>query len=251
MWWPFSSNKEHANKEAVFKFDYSAVKVDMHSHILPKLDDGSDGVTTSINLIKDLIDLGFSKLIATPHVMSEFYPNSTDQILSNHAQLKKELINAEIRIELDIAAEYYVDDHFLKLVSNKDVLTFGDKLVLIEFSYVNPPQNLFDVIFHIESNGYKPVLAHPERYAYWNNKFDVFQELKRRGVLFQINSNSFGGYYGISAQKTAINFSEKLFVDFLGTDAHNHKHAAALKVAIQNKHLQELIRAKIILNDTL
>ena len=166
-------------------FDYGLLKTDMHSHLLPGIDDGSPDLATSVEMINGLIHLGFKKLITTPHVMQDMYPNKRDDILKSYEILKKHLETERINVELGVAAEYFLDDNLRKLLEDKEpLLTFGDNLVLVEFSMASEQYNFKELLFEMQMQSYQPVIAHPERYIYQEKNKEFFEELKSAGYLF-------------------------------------------------------------------
>ena len=165
--------------------DFSVLKTDIHSHFIPGIDDGSPDMETTISLIKEMQGLGFKKVITTPHVMSDFYKNSSDIILKGLTDIRSELKVQNINMEIEAAAEYYIDYDFDQKIGKEKFLTFGDNYILVELSFMEAPKNLFDIIFKLRLEGYNVVLAHPERYAFFT--MDDYEELVNRGVLLQIN----------------------------------------------------------------
>src|SRR6188768_2685273 len=186
--------KEDLNYPAVH--DYSWVGVDMHSHLIPGIDDGSKTMEESIDLIKKYAAHGFRKLITTPHIMSDAYRNTPEIILCGLDKLRAAVKNEGINMELEAAAEYYFDEGFTKYIKEKNLLTIGGKYLLFEVSYMNAPDNINQVIFDIQIAGLIPILAHPERYPFWYNDFDRYHQFKAAGVMLQLNTNSLSGYYG-------------------------------------------------------
>jgi protein-tyrosine phosphatase len=204
--------------------------VDMHSHLLPGIDDGSPDLATSIELIKGFKQLGYKKIITTPHVLWEIYPNTREIILSKQEEVQKEIDAAGIDIELKAAAEYYIDDHFVNELKNKPpLLTLSGNMVLVEFSMMSMPMDLQEVLFEMQMQNYQPVLAHPERYSFLVRKKEVFDELKNAGCLFQLNLLSLSGYYGENVQQIAEYLLKKNYYDFAGTDLHHSKHLSLLQ----------------------
>jgi tyrosine-protein phosphatase YwqE len=240
-----------SKKEEIVLKDFSELVVDMHSHLIPGIDDGSKTIESSIELIKNLNDLGYKKLITTPHIMSDYFRNTPDIIHNGLTKLKLELENSGIDIEIEAAAEYYVDFEFQKKLRTEKLLTFGGNYVLFELSYYNSPQNLEEVIFELQTNGYKPILAHPERYSYWHNNFEIYSNLKDKGVFFQLNLNSLTGEYSPLSKKIAEKLIDSEYVEFLGTDTHNLRHIELLKNLFPNKHLNKLVSSGKLLNNTL
>lgn len=228
------------------------IKADMHSHILPGIDDGAKNIDQSIELIEGLQELGFSHLLCTPHVMSDFYRNSTETIKEKLDVLRNEIDKRNIKISIDASAEYYFDEELRKRLANNDLLTFGkENYLLFEFSYFNEHQLIFENITSIIQAGYTPVLAHPERYPYYVMAPEKFDYLKSMGLKFQINLLSLVGNYGDTAVNGANYLIEKNFVDFIGTDIHKNEHLEGLKKVLKNEHLHKLVNSGTLLNHTL
>lgn len=230
--------------------DFSDIGIDMHSHIIPGIDDGSPEMSTSIEMVRSLTELGYSRLITTPHVMSDYYRNSTDTIREGAEKLNKALSEEGIKTEVIPAAEYYLDHEFEERIKRKDILSFGNNYVLFELPFLSPPDPVDRIIFELQLAGYKPVLAHPERYGYWHRNPEKLEGFKEKGVLLQINLLSFMGYYGHDVKKAAEVLIEKELVTLLGTDAHHLEHIQSLR-NIRHTGLNELLRSGKILNSQL
>lgn len=228
-------------KEKLIKFDFSILKTDMHSHLIPNIDDGSKSIEDSLFLIKGLINLGYKNIITTPHIMSDFYKNTPEIINNGLYKLQKAIDDNNIDIKINAAAEYYIDFEFTQKIDNEQLLTFGNNYVLIECSFVNPPQNINEVIFKLQTSGYKPILAHPERYIYWLKDLKQYEYLKDRDVLFQVNILSLIGMYSADSKHIAEYLIKNEMVDFLATDLHNDRHLKLLS----NMHVKESIANKI------
>jgi protein-tyrosine phosphatase len=231
--------------------DLSVLKIDMHSHFIPGIDDGVRTIEESIVLLKEMKALGYKKVITTPHIQSEFFKNTPKIILSGLHALKSAALQAEIDIEIEAAAEYLIDDGFEKQIESGDLLTFGDKYILVELSYYMPYPNLFTVIFNLQLAGYKVILAHPERYTYWFDQMNKFEELKDRGVLFQLNIISLGGYYDIGVKKIAEQLIKRRYYNIAGTDMHNQNYLEGLKIAIQTPAFDILLKTNALINSSL
>ncbi len=218
------------------KHVYSSIKVDIHSHLIPGIDDGVKTVQESIDILRYFSKLGFSKVITTPHIMGDFYKNTPDIIKSGLEVVKEALKKEDFKIIIDAAAEYYLDEYFMKnLKSGKALMTLGDSYLLFELPYSNPPIQLNEAIFIMQSQSYKPILAHPERYLFYQGNIDKIKMLKEKGVLMQINLNSLLGYYSKPAKKLAENMIKENLVDFVGTDVHNMKHMESIDKCITGK----------------
>jgi protein-tyrosine phosphatase len=210
--------------------DLSWLQADMHSHLLPGIDDGSPDITTSLQLIRGLKELGYKKIITTPHVLWEIYPNTRETIVNKQQEVQKEIEAAGIDIEFKAAAEYFIDDHFAGQLKNKvPLLTISANMVLVEFSMVNMPMDLQEVLFEMQLQNYQPILAHPERYSFLLRKKEVFDELKNAGCLFQLNLLSLSGHYGEGVQQIADYLLKKNYYDYAGTDLHHHRHLSLLQ----------------------
>ena len=241
----FSKKKE----EELEPLDFSVLKTDIHSHFIPGIDDGSPDMETTLNLIKEMQKLGFSKVITTPHVMSDFYKNSSETILQGLAAVRSQLKVQNINMEIDAAAEYYIDYDFEQKIGNENFLTFGTNYILVELSFVEAPKNLFDIIFKLQLENYKVVLAHPERYHYFQMK--DYEEFVNRGVLLQINWLSLIGYYSPQIQNKIQDLIAQNMVSFLGTDCHNVHHAALYEKCQTKKAWHDLHNSGKLLNSTL
>lgn len=227
--------------------DFSELGTDIHSHFIPGIDDGCKTISDSLSLIRSMKEMGFRKLITTPHIMSDYFKNDSAIISEGLNKLREKLSNESISIELEAAAEYYLDDAFLKLLDKGDMLTFGkEKYLLLEVSYINYPENFKNMIFDILVKGYIPVLAHPERYPFWSMKYEEYQKLKDMGVLFQLNINSLSGYYGPEIKRTAEKLASDNMINFLGSDTHHDKHIAALQKSLSSKTLAALVKGNLL-----
>ncbi len=241
----FSNNK----KKTFEPLDFSVLKTDIHSHFIPGIDDGAPDMETSISLIKKMKELGFSKVITSPHVMSDFYQNSSEIILKGLADVREELRVQNINIEIEVAAEYYIDYEFVQKIGKEKFLIFGDNYILVELSFMEAPRNLFNIIFKLQLEGYKVVLAHPERYAYYNQ--EDYENFIARGVLLQVNLLSLIGYYSPKIQKKTERLIANNQVSFVGTDCHNMMHAELYEKCQTQKAWHDLVASGKLLNSSL
>ena len=217
--------------------------IDIHSHILPGIDDGSPNVETSLVLCNGLKQLGFSKLIATPHVISDTHPNTPETVLSALAILQDALKQNGSQIEVVAGAEYMIEDEMLQLVNNKNrLLTLLNDKLLCEFSYAIEPENITNYTFDLQLSGYELVLAHPERYNYWHGDLKQYTRLKDWGFEFQVNALSLTPYYGKSVQKMANELLSKGYIDYIGTDLHHERHLKALTDHFGSNGFEQLIK---------
>ena len=244
----FSSKDEEP--EIPLLKDYSSVVADMHSHFIPGIDDGAATMEESLQLLRSMYNLGFRKFITTPHMMSDAYGNTHEIILNGLEQLRKAIIQENIPITINAAAEYYIDSQFLKKIQEKELLTITGKTVLVEISYMNLTENLTEIFFEMRLSGYTILLAHPERYPFWYRNFDEYKQLKDQCILFQLNINSLSGYYGPPAQKIAERLITENMVDYIGSDMHGIRHLQGLQDALKSKYLAQLV-ARGIMNQHL
>lgn len=216
--------------------------VDIHSHLLPGIDDGAKNLDDSISLIKKMSAYGIKNFITTPHILGDVYPNTPEIIKEKLKVVQEELVKQKLTdINIKAAAEYMMDEKFLTLLENdEEILTLKDNLVLVEMSYFSPPINLYDILFQLQLKGYKPVLAHPERYVAYHKKTTEYYKLKKAGCLFQLNLLSLTPNYGNGVLKTAEVLLKKGLYDFVGTDTHHSGHLNLLKEVSTTKTLSEI-----------
>ena len=215
--------------------------VDIHSHLLPGIDDGAKDMDTSIALLLKMASYGIKNFITTPHVLGSVYPNSSEVIKQKLAAVKKELEKREIKgISIQAAAEYMLDEEFSALLDQKDILVLKDNYILVEMSYFSAPINLYELLFKIQLKGYKPVLAHPERYNFYHTDFKSYYKLKQAGCLFQLNLLSLTDQYGKGVQKTSEKLLKENLYDFVGTDTHHQNHLELLPKIGTKKTLEKI-----------
>jgi tyrosine-protein phosphatase YwqE len=223
--------------------------VDMHSHLLPGIDDGAKDLETSIALIQKMASYGIKNIITTPHVLGDVYLNTPEIIERALKEVRAALQERNITdITIDAAAEYMLDEQFSAILEKDKLLTLKDNYVLVEMSYFNAPINLYELLFEIQLKGYKPVLAHPERYNFYHHDIQQYYKLKTSGCLFQLNLLSLTEHYGKHVQKTAEKLLKENMYDFVGTDAHHEKHLDVLRKMStkKNKNFIETIMQKNI-----
>ncbi|MCO6494297.1 MAG: capsular biosynthesis protein [Bacteroidetes bacterium] len=207
------------------KNEKSPLSWDMHDHLLFGLDDGSNSLENSLKMAEKYVELGYSHITCTPHIISNFYDNNAINIKKQRDLLQEELNQFEIPLSIDFAAEYFIDEKFIQKLKNKEpLLTFSGNHVLIETGFLNIPKNLHEIIFELFANGYTPVFAHPDRYVYFHNNFELAEQVFSTGIKFQLNLLSFIGYYSAISKKFVEWLIEKNLYHFLSTDAHSLKH---------------------------
>jgi tyrosine-protein phosphatase YwqE len=232
-------------------WDVKPLTVDIHSHLIPSIDDGSQSIEESILLIKALMKQGYSKIITTPHIMFDSYRNTQKSILQGLNDLQREVSTQGLNIVIEAGAEYYLDEGLLPLIKRNELLLISNKYLLFETSYTHRPMQLEEIIFEILAAGYIPLLAHPERYRYIKNPKEEYTTLKKLGVEFQVNLNSFNGYYGSQSKKNALFLSKHGMIDFLGSDTHNMKQIENLSKIFKSPEYKEIYKFNIIKNEIL
>jgi protein-tyrosine phosphatase len=217
------------------RIDFTPLSVDIHSHLIPAIDDGVITLENSLEVILQLQDAGYKKVITTPHIISDTYKNTPEIILGGLKKLNEFLKQKGNTIKVEAAAEYYLDTWLINEASSGNpLLTFGDRFLLFEMNYVTEPYQLNEFIFSLTTKGYKPVLAHPERYQFMT--VDKAEDLRYRGVLLQTNILSMIGFYSKPVQLMAHKLIDKGLIDFLGSDCHNLRQATLIKEAQKNKY---------------
>jgi protein-tyrosine phosphatase len=222
----FLSSKKENSKEV----DLSALGCDFHSHLIPGIDDGVRTMDDSLKMIRGLSSLGYKKIITTPHINWDVYPNTPETIGKGYKEVAEEIKAAGIPVQFSAAAEYLLDDHFESLLdAGEPLLTLKDKMVLVELSFVVASINLKEMLFKLQIKGYQPILAHPERYLYFGANKGWYDQIRETGCLFQVNMLSMIGYYGKSSRDLAQWLIKQKYVDFLGSDLHHERHLSHLR----------------------
>lgn len=230
--------------------DFSVLVTDLHSHLLPGIDDGAKTLDESLELARRFVELGFKKVITTPHVMMDYYKNTPAIIQDGLYVLRAELERCRIPLEVQAAAEYYLDET-LEDTLDGEVMAINGEYVLFEFPFLGKPSNVTDVVFKIQTLGYKPLLAHPERYAFFYDQFTEYEELKDLGCYFQLNTISLTGYYNKEAKQMGEKLIDAGMIDFIGSDMHKLRHADQLRKALHSSHLLKLLKSGKLLNASL
>ena len=232
--------------------DYSQMAVDIHSHLIPGIDDGVKTIDDSVFLLRHLESLGFKKVITSPHVMADGYNNSRETILSGRDKVREAIKQNSINIEFDATGEYNIDDAMYERIEKRELLPFGKNYVMVEMPFLAKPPIMGDIVYKLQIAGYKVILAHPERYTYFHeNDFSSYESLKDRNILFQINIGSLSGIYGKAAKFTAERMIDENMVEFVGTDMHGTKHLELLDACLGLKYLDRILNYDKLLNKTL
>ena len=232
--------------------NFSSLGVDFHSHVIPGIDDGSSSLEESLKMLQLWIDMGFKKIIASPHVITALYPNTKDIILSQMYHLKEVIHDKKLPIEFEATAEYRLDFEFLERMEKGELIPFGrGNFILIELPFQKPAFSIEEIIFEIETTGYQPILAHPERYLYLSADFKKYQAMKDRGLLFQLNANSLNGLYNGLVKRTAEKLIKNNMVEFICSDAHYCQHLTEMNKLLKNRHFNMLVESGMLRNNEL
>ncbi len=229
----------------------SPITVDMHSHLLPEIDDGSESLEQSLEMIRTFSSMGYQKLITTPHIMADFYKNTPEIIKEKVALVRESIDQQQIPINIQAAAEYYLDEGLMnKLRKETPLLTFGEKYLLFETSYISANPYMNEAIFMMKMQGYQPVLAHPERYIYLHHNFDEVVRIQEMGVFLQMNINSLLNYYAKGARVFAERLIDKKLISFIGSDCHKLQHLEMMQRASTQPYYNRILQMNL-LNNTL
>ena len=249
----FSIFKNIFPKKKLIQIDFSQIEVDMHSHLIPSIDDGSKSIEDSLAILDRFVNLGYSKVITTPHIMSDYYQNTPGTILPAAKEIVQ-LLNG--KIQFSAAAEYYSDAAFITKLTSDKLLCIKKNLLLFEFSFLEEPVNVNDVIFNIQLNDYNPILAHPERYPYFvshkYNGLSKLEDIRDKGVGLQINLLSLIGHYGPLVKNTAEKLIDANMVDWVSSDCHHITHMDLIEQQVSKSvYLQKLIDSGNLKNKSL
>ena len=227
----------------IFLVDYLGHFVDIHSHILPGIDDGAKDISDSLDIINGFNEIGITHIITTPHVNQNYYPNTTESIHTAHNQVKNQLLHLGLKhIVLESSSEYMIDSNFEILLDQKHIAPIRNKFLLVEMPFLQSPINFDRAIFKIATKGYNPILAHPERYFFLHSNYKKYHDYKTKGIFLQLNLLSLSNYYGKQVSKIAQKLLMDNHIDFAGTDIHNVKQIELLKdIKLSNGTLNKLI----------
>ncbi len=217
--------------------------IDIHSHILPGIDDGAKNIEESLELISEMKKLGFSKIIGTPHIYQGLFDNTNLSIKKSYNKLYNKTQDG---IKINYAAEYLLDNTIISKSKNSKLLTIKDNYVLVELSFFSQPLNLNEIIFEATINGYILVLAHPERYRYFFDNMNDLTNLKKKGILFQANLLSLTDYYGKDVNRFLKKLMKLEMIDFFGSDFHNMnqiRYFKNYKKGISNSKVETIRKA--------
>lgn len=195
---------------------------DIHSHILFDVDDGARNLEESIELLKKMFEIGFKNVIITPHYIKDSeYSSKNKEKIEKINQIKDELTKQNIKINVYLGNEIFINNEIYDLIKIGDIHTLNNtRYILVELPFHNQIVNLEDIIYELKIKGLIPIIAHPERYSYFQNNYKEVDRLREEGFLFQGNYASILGYYGKDSQKLLKYMLKKHYIDYLGTDIH-------------------------------
>ncbi len=232
----FKQNNQSNNLNNVLE----TIQTDWHCHVLPGIDDGSQSNDETLAMLRLYQQAGIKKIVATPHIHSDYYKNTAQTISAAHAQAQGIIAENKLDIKLDFAAEYFANDYFLELIAQNQILTIDNQYVLFELSMHQAPVFGKEMVEQIRRLGYTPVLAHPERYRYWHSKPKEWAKWREMGVYFQLNLLSLVGQYGSAERQAAETMIDLDFIDAVGTDAHSSTHLQKLSNLSNNQYFKTL-----------
>lgn len=205
----------------IFKSKHNLLKsgilknmTDIHSHVLPGVDDGSPDMETSISLLQYMERLGFRTVWLTPHVMTDYH--TTPELLRQRFAALCDTYKGDM--ELHLGSEYMMDSAFTGRLKG-ELLPINGSTLLVETSYMSPPVGLDDILMEVWNAGFHPLIAHPERYYYMDES--DYRELKEKGYYFQLNLMSLSGYYGSRPKIVSEHLLQEGMYDYIGTDLHH------------------------------
>lgn len=225
---------------------------DIHCHLVPGIDDGQKEAESAADLVAHEHSWGVRRIITTPHVTQDTFENTPEIINEAFEKLRSAVEARGTDIELLHSAEYRIDGFFQEQLEAGNVNPMPNRYLLVENSFVQEAWHLDELLFDLKIKGFRPILAHPERYSYYFNKRQRYEQLHNAGTLFQINLLSLAGHYGKEVKHVAEYLVENNMVDFIGTDMHNHNHCQAIENYMTTKDYRRhaSILAPRILNDT-
>lgn len=195
--------------------------IDIHSHIIPNVDDGARSVEETFNILKEAQEAGFTDVILTSHFLLNYYETNAQELIFWKEKLQEVLKKQGTKINLHSGMEIYITNQMEELLENKKILTLANsRYMLIELPLATNVKYFDYVVYYLEAKGIKPIIAHPERYKCVQKDPDIVEEYIEKGCLIQCNYGSIVNLYGREAEKTIKTLLKKNQVHFLGSDVH-------------------------------
>ena len=229
MLFNFFKRKEKPEPQKLF------YTTDILSHVLPGIDDGSPNTDVSIALLEAMKGWGIDSIVATPHIAEDSFENTPQTIKKAYDKLSVRMLDMALDMNVKFSAEYRIDNRFRKMLEDDELIIMPNNYLLIENSFVQPPIDLKNIIYELQLRDIKPILAHPERYGYYQHKKEIYEELFESGCEFQINLLSLAGYYGDREKETALWLVNKGYISFVGTDLHHFGHIEVINKFLRSK----------------
>lgn len=238
----------HKKRENVALF----YNTDVHCHILPGVDHGSQSIEQSLLMLEEEIKMGINRVICTSHVTADTFENTPESLTNAFNILSQAVKEEKLDIELHVSAEYRIDEYWDKLYQEGNIIAMPGNYILMENSFQQELLQLDELFFNLMLKGYKPILAHPERYGYYSHRHNRYQTIHNAGVKFQVNLLSLANYFGQGARDNAMWLIKNGMVDMLGTDMHNVEHARIIQDYLRSKEWKKLCPHLIpyIINDS-
>ncbi len=215
---------------------------DVHCHLLPGVDHGAQSVEESLELIARQKAMGIDRIMFTSHVTENTFENTPETLKQGFDMLKAAVYENGIELDMHYSAEYRMDEYWIKQRDEGRLVALPGNFILLENSYQQELLMLDDIMFDIQLKGYRPILAHPERYPYYAMRHDRYRTLHNAGVKFQVNLLSLAGHYGIGPKQTAEWLIDNDFCDFLGSDMHGERHAAVIEEYLTTKDWRKIAK---------
>ena len=247
MLFNFFKRKEKPEPQKLF------YTTDIHSHVLPGIDDGSPNTDVSIALLEAMKSWGIDSIVATPHIAEDSFENTPQSIKKAYDKLSVRMLDMAMDMNVKFSAEYRIDNRFRKMFEDDELIIMPNNYLLIENSFVQPPIDLKNIIYELQLKDLKPILAHPERYGYYQRKKEIYEELFESGCEFQINLLSLAGYYGDREKETALWLANKGYISFVGSDLHHFGHVEVINKFLRSKEYPSIAErvAPLIKNNQL
>lgn len=220
----------------------------MHSHLLPDVDDGIRTAEDALTCLRQFAGWGIQHVVTTPHISQDMFPNTSVLLRTVGDEIRTQIEAEQLPLTFHVAAEYMMDELFAKRLGQNDLLSFGlERYVLIETGWASLPLQLNTWLFQLQVQGYKPILAHPERYPYFREKIEALADLRQQGCLLQLNLMSLAGRYGPEVRRMAQTLIQHGLVDFVSSDLHQPRDLALLEKAMLTPDYQELCQLPLCL----
>jgi protein-tyrosine phosphatase len=197
--------------------------IDIHSHILPGIDDGAKTIEDSIDMAEKAVSEGIHTIIATPHHMNGKYDNTKSDILPLVSELNERFKQENINLEVLPGQECRIYGEILEDYQKGEILTLNQDstYLFIEFPSSSVPRYAERLLYDIQVEGLTPVIVHPERNAELIERQDKLYKLVKNGAATQVTASSLVGYFGKNIQKFSQQIIEANLAHFIASDAHN------------------------------